>query len=625
MSKKKAFSGNTMTLKDFHGGSIPTDLPLPSAPGGVVRPTDRSGYDRATSWGNPIGRSDHRNRPNSSPAIRHFDDRTPFLTHTAHIGRNFDEDERKPLDGGSAPRRIVSDESFRVPAGPVELKPESLYAGRGSSGNGSAPVLPIAGGDVNSYSGRVTGANQIGVSSQNFVGNASQAVSGLYPIPNAWTARKEVVMGATEQVQSAWSEQSTASKLAHAGALEKVSSGRWQSKQSVHYQTDAEVIKYSEENSLLSKGYDDNRYNEMDAVGGREYSDTMLARDVDRSLSIVDWMQVGRKESLNYERSHDPSYLEVKERNLAVHGEGAEPGHLDGNFGGSEVQPLVPSEVSDRPKLKLLPRTKPLDNIESPIIDPKQAQQRLSDSALSHAEAGNNLHGNINPAKPDSSGSENVNQTVERPKLNLKPRSEPVEQLEGNFEKERNALFGGARPREMVLKERGVGDVSFSNRELGQRNDRVKHDDPRAEKVPEQVAVSQRGEKTEKLPYEQGTGRKFNRNHQVDVERTDMPRRNWRNDNRKNGRETERQQQQERPPSPETWRKPVEEPKPSSSDTTGLRYGKAASAAELAQAFSKSKSESDDRYCGSKGLPSRTQMPFSRLIGPTPRPQVNGY
>lgn len=31
MSKKK--SGSTMTLKDFHGGSIPSDLPLPSAPG----------------------------------------------------------------------------------------------------------------------------------------------------------------------------------------------------------------------------------------------------------------------------------------------------------------------------------------------------------------------------------------------------------------------------------------------------------------------------------------------------------------------------------------------------------------------------------------------------------------
>ena len=36
MSKKKAFSGSTMTLKDFHGGSIPSDLPLPSAPGAYV-------------------------------------------------------------------------------------------------------------------------------------------------------------------------------------------------------------------------------------------------------------------------------------------------------------------------------------------------------------------------------------------------------------------------------------------------------------------------------------------------------------------------------------------------------------------------------------------------------------
>ncbi|KAI4312098.1 hypothetical protein MLD38_036950 [Melastoma candidum] len=33
MSKKKAVGGSTMTLKDFHGGSIPSDLPLPSAPG----------------------------------------------------------------------------------------------------------------------------------------------------------------------------------------------------------------------------------------------------------------------------------------------------------------------------------------------------------------------------------------------------------------------------------------------------------------------------------------------------------------------------------------------------------------------------------------------------------------
>ena len=39
MSMKKG-SRNTMTLKDFHGGSIPTDLLLPFVPGGSI-PTER--------------------------------------------------------------------------------------------------------------------------------------------------------------------------------------------------------------------------------------------------------------------------------------------------------------------------------------------------------------------------------------------------------------------------------------------------------------------------------------------------------------------------------------------------------------------------------------------------------
>ena len=37
----------------------------------------------------------------------------------------------------------------------------------------------------------------------------------------------------------------------------------------------------------------------------------------------------------------------------------------------------VVSEVSERPKLKLLPQTKPLDNLGSPVIDPKQGHQWL--------------------------------------------------------------------------------------------------------------------------------------------------------------------------------------------------------------------------------------------------------
>ncbi|XVF25955.1 hypothetical protein REPUB_Repub13aG0258500 [Reevesia pubescens] len=442
MSKKKAFSGNTMTLKDFHGGSIPTDLPLPSAPGVIVRPTDRSGYDRATSWGNPTGRADHRARPNSSHATRHFDDKTPFLTNSVHIGRNFDEDERKPLDGVSAPRRTISDESFGVPASRVELKPESSYAGRVSGRHGSAPVSSLSdGGAGNSYSSRVSDPAHVGVSSQSSGGNHihGHAASGSYP--NAWAARKEVSMSVAEPVQPVWSEQSAVSKLAHASALEKISSGRWQSKQSVQYQKDVDVSKDSEtENGLHSQGYDDKTYSRMNAVAGREYSDVTLARHVERGLNIEDGMQGGRKVLPDYERNRGPNYLEVKEKKSVIYGEGIQPTRSDGKFGGFEVQQSlsVPSEASERPKLKLLPRTKPLDNLESPVIDAKQGHQWLSESVLTGAEIGNDSRGHVNTSKPGSAGSDSGNQTLERPKLNLKPRSQPIEQLEGKIEKERS-------------------------------------------------------------------------------------------------------------------------------------------------------------------------------------------
>ncbi|XWS15633.1 hypothetical protein CRYUN_Cryun34aG0018200 [Craigia yunnanensis] len=600
MSKRKAFSGNTMTLKDFHGGSIPTDLPLPSAPGVIVRPTDRSGYDRATSWGNLIGQPDHRARPNSSPATRHLDDKTPFLNNSVHIGRNFDKDERKPLDGVSAPRRTISDESFQIPASRVELKPVSAYAGRVSGRHGPAPVSPLSNGAGNSYSSRVSEAAHVGVGSQSSGGNHGLVASGSYP--NAWTARKEVSLSVAEPVQSTWSEQSAVSKLAHASALEKVFSGRWQSKLSFQYQQDIDVSKHSgRENGLHSQGYDDN--SRMNAMGGREYSDVTLARHVEKGLNIEDGIQGCRKELPGYERNQGPNYLEVKEKKSVIYGEGVQSTRSDGKFGGSELQSSlsVVSEASERPKLKLLPRTKPLDDLESPVVDPKQAHQRLYESFLSHAEI---------------AGSESGNQTVERPKLNLKPRSQPIEQLEGNIEKERNALFGGARPRELMNADRIAGLLL-----------RVKHNVPRTEKAAEQAAP-RHGERVENPPDDQRVGRKSERNHRVDSGRVDLQRRNWPNENWWNGRETERQQQQpERQPSPETWCKPTEQPKPVSPEAAGVRYGKAASAMELAEAFSKSFSDqkTDDQYAGQKGLPGRTQMPFSRLMGPTPRPQINVY
>lgn len=46
-------------------------------------------------------------------------------------------------------------------------------------------------------------------------------------------------------------------------------------------------------------------------------------------------------------------------------------------------------------------------------------------------------HGNLNPSKSGLASTEVEKQAVERPKLNLKPRSQPVEQMERNIEKER--------------------------------------------------------------------------------------------------------------------------------------------------------------------------------------------
>lgn len=132
---------------------------------------------------------------------------------------------------------------------------------------------------------------------------------------------------------------------------------------------------------------------------------------------------------------------------------------------------------------------------------------------------------------------------------------------------------------------------------------------------------------------DQRTGRKADRKEQrVDGERVHAQRRNWRGDTRRTVRETDRPQAPpERQTSPETWRKPVEQQPKASPGAAGIRYGRAASAVELAQAFSKSVSDpkvNDSRFSGQRGLntgSSRTQVPFSRLVGPTSRPQINGY
>lgn len=149
-----------------------------------------------------------------------------------------------------------------------------------------------------------------------------------------------------------------------------------------------------------------------------------------------------------------------------------------------------------------------------------------------------------------------------------------------------------------------------------------------------QVTAAGYGEKAKNVLGDLGVAKSTDRRDQrTDIERTDEQRRNKGNENWRNYREVEkhndlRPQQRERPLSPDTWRKPVENPKPDSAPALGQRYGKVASALELAQAFSRPVSDPTVADClsGSKGISSRSQIPFSRLTtGRGPRPQINGY
>lgn len=598
MAKKKA----TMTLKDFHGGSIPSDLPLPSAPGVTVRPLNHAGFDRHTSWTNPMGRQDHRLRPGSAGAVRTYDDKTPFLNHNVQIGRNFDEDERKPLDGGSAPRRTVSDENIRGGV-PVRQEPKSDYslAGNVPTRPATTPIsqFPV-GSSGGSYAARFSEAANVSSGSRSYVqsevrslgpSNSHVGVESTMsgPSPNAWGPRK-VAVGISEPVAASWSAPDAATKLAHASALEKVSSGRWLSNQSK--QIDVEVIRHPEpEAKVQSKGntYTTFSYGSTDvAAGGREFHDASLARHAGMSLSINDGMST----------STHPGGVQVQ------------PPFSGGTFGGSDLHLTAPSELTERPKLKLLPRSKPVESVESHSAY-KQTIQTSGEPVI-----GNDAPVNVKPSVHGLAGPEDAHQAFERPRVNLKPRSQPLEHMDRNTERERNALFGGARPRELVLKERGVDDVAV-NHDMIQSPNRMKKEITKAETHP--TVSSRQNGKPETLDHHR-TGKNIDRR---DTEKSDAQRRStWRNENRKSSRDLD-QQQQERPPSPETWRKPVDSPAPPG----GPRYGKAASAVELAQAFSKSVSDPKvpptDRFSSQRG---QTQIPFSRLTTqPTTRPQINGH
>ncbi|KAK9152003.1 hypothetical protein Syun_010312 [Stephania yunnanensis] len=601
MSKKKAFSGSTMTLKDFHGGSIPSDLPLPSAPGVTVRAPDRSGFDRQipNAWGNP----NFRSRPGSSGANRHFvDEKASLLSNPPHFGRNFDEDERKPLDGVSVPRRTFSDESLQAPVNAgVGGKPAARVVSPVSG-----PTLQTPGGSAGSYQGRFGGSVPVGAGSQIGGGNVSQGGT------NAWGVKKEVVVvGEMVPPPSASHGFSDVSLFARASAVEKVSSGRWQSKQSMQFQSDVEIRRTSD--FVADFHYKDQvNYVGVDSVSERAEVDAIKGRYGDRGRISEERVRAAVEELPHSVRERSMTLIEVNENNLPF----SHNGHARTTPAEAKSQTPGHLEVSERPKLKLLPRSRPLETSEPATLEYKQGHQQPVDFV--------EQHGNANPPKPGSAGSE----VIERPKLNLKPRSQTLEQLEGTAVIERQYEYVA-----QVLKDRGVDNVAVEDLSPRQTPNRAKYDHSKNEARQESLVQSARHrERTESLHLDQRNSRDPERkDHWSNNEKTEAQR-NWRNENRRNGKETEKLQQKERP-EPESWRKPVEPPKSPESETPGTRLGKAMSALELAQAFSRSVSEAktpDDP--AQKGTPGRNPIPFSRLTanqdlysGPTSRHKINGY
>ncbi|CAL9194302.1 unnamed protein product [Musa hybrid cultivar] len=618
MSKKKSsFSGSTtMTLKDFHGGSIPSQLPLPSAPSASASASARQS-DRPGAWGTitvvASGRSDYhhhllRPRPGSagaaSSSARGLDERPPaLLPHSTPNGGHFDEDERKPFDASSAPRRspAAPDNTPRTPP-PTRSDTKRPISSQVVPSPATVPV------PVSAFSPPS--------------GNPGSASS-------AWGQRKEVGTEPppplpTQPKATMWS----ASRLAQASAVEKVSSGRWQLRP-----PEGEAIRSQESEGL------DRRIGEANRVMDDVYRDRQTERP--RSVSsLVAYAEVKETTLPGYhtdreseqERARSPVYPEMEKNVVGFSSEGvSRPTSSDGRFGGSNLYQQGVMEVLERPKLTLLPRRKPLESpdIHARGFDSKQVYQ--TSVSLVQVKNVHEMHGNTNLPRPGPACAEEGSRAVERPRLNLRPRTQPIEQSDGNADRGRQTVFGGARPRELILKERGI-DVASNDLEMTTPPNRARVDTPKNDSKIEPNATTQSRERSERLPLPAGQRTEKDlerRGYRPDSEKVDPHKGSWRNDNRKNSGGNEKPLEQPRSDT-HTWRKPVEQPKP---DIQALRSGKAASAMELAQAFSRSVSDAklENDFTTLRSTPGQTQPPFSRLTntrelysGPAQR-QINGY
>lgn len=907
MSKKKAFSGSTMTLKDFHGGSIPSDLPLPSAPGtGVLKAADRNVHEKqntGTSWGGSINRGyaagDHRGRQGSATNLqRGFEEKVSYLPNSANIGRNFDEDERKPLDSFS--RRSVNESDYhnqtfedrrsrhdrfgeQTVSSRSEVKPESGTVGISHANAASLTrqpqYSPPLQSDLGLPANQDRGSNPLthhqtpfghqfaaplqqpvkqlpnsgwAVVAQSAVsGSDGSAFGPATAAPNAWATRRETessrheLAGNDNVSTSPLFAQTVASRFAQASAVDKVSSGRWQSRRPLgvehnseqfsHYHQNLDSLQETRKVGLdsgnitygLNEGnnlgrrvktptnVEQNTYNErekynFDDCGRNNYTSadsardsptglartiaaelclqnkddnrsvfaetsransgefahtrfglsveysgygdvrrnnveghpdldknqiTSLANTVSRQMSpVIDLTEVNRvnnhlkerallspqvengcegawsysnsksaHESWNLGASRDSFKSEDAKSTLysdfilgsnAAHGcdneatrnrfatedvrvasplSGHRPPLIDNNHASAtsvtDASVHLQSDVLVRPKLRLLPRTKPLDatsqtailevteNSHSGLMS-KSYEYHSAVSSLP-AEVFSEVVGNTTQPTVKASGAsdfEEENRFSERPKLNLKPRSLPVEQLEASNEKNRKSLFGGARPRELVLKERGIDDVVISGVDSAAVVNSAKGNtvnnkdaDPVDDKDELNVDSSGSGnnirqdDRVENLVFDRKVSNRAlerpdssrdpeKKEYWVDTEKQELQRNlrrneSWRNPHGKDNYKQERRQDLDKQ---DSWRKSTDSaglnggPQRSlsssllenSSDVPGkYGHGRAASAVELAEVFSRSASHivNGQRF-SSQGSPiPKAAVPFSRL------------
>lgn len=168
-----------------------------------------------------------------------------------------------------------------------------------------------------------------------------QPRSGPGTAPNAWGLRREEAKPVLEPVQpvQASSGASLSSRFAQASAIDQVSSGRWKLMKPVSPPAaDVEAVRFEE------------------------------------TVRVVDEARVS-----------SPLHQEVKERGFGYN-EGARPVSNEGRSGGvsqmHQQQQGLGLEGGERPKLKLLPRSRPMEGNDTWFLDEKQVHSFSSPSVF---------------------------------------------------------------------------------------------------------------------------------------------------------------------------------------------------------------------------------------------------